>query len=107
MLDPITCDDERPARWHTSLAAFRYDPSDDYQPYENEVVSYLKVVATIAPFQFNEPGITPTPAWVPPTIADDVQQSFPCYGAVLQVSVGPTNDDKGKFSVKDYPYFID
>src|SRR6266511_212118 len=50
MVDPLSCDDERPPRFSSSLAAFRYEPAEEYQPYEEEVVTYVKVVATIAPF---------------------------------------------------------
>jgi hypothetical protein len=107
MIDPVACDNERPARWHSSLAAFRYDPAEEYQPYPTEVVSYIKLVATIAPFQWNEPGVTPTPDFVPQEIVDDIEESFPCYGAVLQVTVAPHASDRDNFSPEQYPYFID
>ena len=50
MLDPVPCDNEFPPRWRSSLAVFRYDPADEYQPFDDYVVSYIKVVASIAPF---------------------------------------------------------
>jgi hypothetical protein len=107
MLDPLACDDARPPRWHSSMAAFRYDPAEEYQPYEDYLVTYVKVVCTIAPFQWVEPGATPVPDFVPEEIADEVAESHPCYGAVLQVSVGPREADQSLVSPEHYPYFID
>jgi hypothetical protein len=108
MMDPISCDDDRPPRWHSSLAAFRYDPADEYQPYEDKVISYVKVVVTIAPYQDEEVGAAPSPKWLPQEIdLDKLQESHPCYGAVLQVNVAPTQAQMSDFPLSQYPYFID
>jgi hypothetical protein len=58
MIDPLSCDDERPPRWNSSLAAFRYDPAEEYQPYENEVVSYLKAFIPHSPDNVLSFGVT-------------------------------------------------
>src|ERR1044072_1059428 len=75
MMDPGTCDDEFPRRWQSSLAAFRYDPAEEYQPYENELVSFIKVVATIAPFQDHEIGVEPRFGFYPQEIVDGMEES--------------------------------
>jgi hypothetical protein len=106
MLDPVSCDDERPKRWQPSLAAFRYDPADDYQPYDNAVVSYIKVTATLTPVQEAELA-TPELDGLPHEVIDEIEESYPCYGAVLQVSVYPKPDEKDKFDLSQYPYFHD
>lgn len=107
MIDTIGCDDERPPRWRSSMALFRYNPAEEYQPYENEVVSYIKIVATMAPFQ-PEIEIEDFHGFLPPHLIDEVEESFPCYGAILQVSVTPgTKADKERFSPLNYPYIID
>ncbi len=107
MLDPLVCDDERPQRWRSSMAVFRYDPDDEYQPYQDERVSYVKIAATIGPFQWNEPGLSEVPKYVPPQLVGDAQESYPCYGAVLQVAVAPPASQKKDFPANRYPYFID
>ena len=115
MMDAVACDDRWPPRWHSSLAAFRYDPPEEYQPYENEVISYIKILATITPFSGGwEPHLTSSPStsWGPGLV--EVTQLFdllfkpkPCYGAVLQITVTPTKADQSVFPLDRYPYFID
>lgn len=105
MLDPDPCDLTRPPRWHASLAAFRFDPDEDYQPYEDMVVSYVKVVATMAPY-VPRPGIAIEKGF-PWDISEGVEQAIPCYGAILQVTVGPRKDEASRFSANQYPYFLD
>ena len=39
-----------PPRWRSSIAVFRHDPPDDFQPLPHARVSYLKVCLTLAPF---------------------------------------------------------
>lgn len=107
MLDPLTCDDERPPRWRSSMAVFRYDPAEEYQADETRVVTYLKVVCTIAPFQpeigLSHPLYNYTKE---PELIDSVEESFPCYGAILQVSVGPATG-QGDVPLQTYPYIVD
>src|SRR5262245_48905889 len=105
MVDPLACDDPRPPRWHSSLAAFRYDPAEEYQPYSDHISSYVKVIATIAPFQWNEPGASPTAGFLPEELQHEIEESFPCYGAVLQVTVGPIGSEQEHFTADSYPYF--
>ena len=106
MLDPVPCDAERPDRWRSSLAVFRYDPLEDYQPYDDCLISYLKVVVTVSPYV---PEISKERAtsYVPPVLVEDLEEAFPCYGALLQVTVAPPEELREEFDKKDFPYFID
>lgn len=106
MLDPIPCDSERPDRWKSSLAIFRYDPAEDYQPYDDRLVSYLKVVVTVAPYAPELP-IDLSGKLVPPVLVEELEEAFPCYGALLQVTVSPSERDRDRWDKTDYPYFID
>jgi hypothetical protein len=106
MLDPVPCDAERPPRWKPSIAVFRYDPADEYQPFQDQTVSYLKVVVTVAPF-VSELGIDQAEDTGLPVLLDDLEEAFPCYGALVHVTTGPRDADKEKFKREQYPYFID
>jgi hypothetical protein len=105
MLDPIPCDAQRPPRWQSSLAAFRYDPPDEYQPYEDQLVSYVKVVATVVPYA-PEVDIA-VGEYVPPQLVDELEEAFPCYGALLHVTVTPTAADRPRYPVERYPFFLE
>lgn len=105
MLDPRPCDSKIPPRWRTSIAVFRYDPTEEYQPHEDFFVSYLKVAVTIAPFA---PEIDNESAkgYITPRLIDEIEEAFPCYGALLHVSVAPSKKD-GDVPLAQYPYFSD
>jgi len=106
MLDPVPCDNEFPPRWRSSLAIFRYDPKDDFQPFEDHLVSYLKVVATIAPYA-PEIGVDLGSNYVPPELVDELEEAYPCYGSLLHVSVTPTRAELDKFKLNEYPYIAE
>ena len=60
MLDPLLGDQSRPPSFRSSLAVFRYDPAEEYQPHADLTISYLKVVATLGPYSplmFDKPAI--------------------------------------------------
>ncbi|MRG97819.1 hypothetical protein [Polyangium spumosum] len=108
MLVGAGCAENRPQRFRSSLAAFRYDPPEEYQQHPEHVVSYIKIVATIAPYA---PDISALEddlgEYVPPDVVDVLEQSLPCYGALLEVAVSPLPEDAAKFPVEEHPYFID
>jgi len=106
MLDPIPCDAELPPKWQSSIAAFKYDPADEYQPYEKHLISFIKLIVTITPYA-PEIKIENYSKYVPPVLINDLEEAFPCYGALLQVSVFPKKEDNKKYSKSNYPYFID
>lgn len=106
MMDPGLCGDERPPRFRSSLAAFQYDPAEDYQPFKDQVVTYIKIVATIAPYA-PDLSVADGEEFIPPELIDDLEEALPCYGAVLEVRVAPGEDERDAFPVEKYPYFID
>lgn len=104
MLDRRPCDRKIPLRWKSSITIYRYDPDEEYQPYEEFAVTYLKVGLTIAPFapelDFNE-----IRRRVPPILIDDLEEAYPCYGAILHVTVTPRSHEQTELS--DYPFIMD
>ncbi len=106
MIDPIPCDSNLPPKFHSSMAVFRYDPEDEFQLYPNRLISYLKLVVTVAPYA---PDINYDRAkkYLPSVLVDDLAESFPCYGAILQLTVTPEKNDLDKFSKEQFPYFVD
>jgi hypothetical protein len=83
---------------------FRYDPAEEYQPFKDKIVSYLKVVVTVVPM-VNE---LPRGQWFEiPMLVDQLEESYPCYGALLHVTLGPTPSEANKFTKDEYPYFTD
>ena len=115
MIDPVPCDANRPPLWRPSLALFRYDPADEYQPWSDPdsylkdfAISYFKVVATLAPYN-DDNAAAQAGNYVTWGLYESVLPSRPCYGAILQVGISPTDADitAGTYSLNDYPYFAD
>lgn len=100
MLDPEPCDLIVPPRWRSSIAVFRHDPPDEFQPLPHSRVSYLKVCVTLAPFA---PELE---VKLGKHAADMLEEAFPCFGALLHVTVSPPEDARGG-DRRDYPYFAD
>jgi hypothetical protein len=114
MLDERICDREFPNRWRSSVAVFSYEPPEEYQEYDGMTVSYLKIAATITGYQ-------PDPSEVgidDPRLDSNWQDSeaienyrevvgkyYPCYGAILEVAVGPP--DENAWEADRYPYVVD
>jgi hypothetical protein len=113
MIDDKLCDAKGPFRWRSSIAIFEYEPDEENQNYEGMTISYLKVSCSITGYQENpkeigldyhgmkdywkdQPGIV--------DYLDTLQKYYPCYGAVLELKVGP---DSNNIAVGDYPYFLD
>ncbi len=113
MVDRQLCDGEAPPRWRSSIAVFEYEPEAENQNYEGMTISYLKLACTITGYQEDpreigidrkglisrwkgSPGIE--------NYLDVLQKSYACYGAVVEIAVGPkdTNTD-----VDNYPFFTD
>ena len=114
MMDTTVCDLKFPLRWRSSLVIFGYQPPDEMQPYDGMLISYLKAVCTITGFQptGEEVGITTTnldSSWTDPAVitnyTEAVDQYYGCYGALVQVVVGPQGN--ATVPLNQYPYFID
>jgi hypothetical protein len=106
MLDPIPCDAARPDKWRSSLAVFRYDPPDEYQSLADSSISYLKVVATVVPYA-PEINVDQAQKYLPPTLVSELEEAYPCYGAILQVTLAPTDQDSENFTKQQFPHFVD
>lgn len=113
MIDAHLCDTTSPPRWRSSIAIFQYEPDKENQNYEGMTISYLKVACTITGYQEDpneigtdrrglrsywkgQPGIE--------NYLDVLQKYYACYGAVLEVTVGPASPTS---VLDDYPYFAD
>ena len=114
MLDRNLCDEKAPYRWRSSLAVFEYEPEAENQTYDGMVIMYLKVSCTITGYQEHpkEIGIDRKGVrsyWAHSPAIDNylnvLEAYYPCYGAVLEVAVGPENEEGT--ALDDYPYFLD
>ncbi len=118
MIDRELCEREFPYRWRSSIAVFDYEPPEEHQTYGDDVVSYLKVVCSITGFQEDpeEVGLKSkklSSYWNDPAVIENftkvVTQYYACYGAILEVSVGPrqTSPNASLPPLSAYPYFAD
>ena len=114
MMDHTLCDTTAPFRWRSSIAIFEYEPEAENQTYDGMTITYLKVTCSITGYQENpeEVGVNRKGLrsyWKDqPGIADYLnvlQAYYPCYGAILEVTVGP--EDERNTAIEDYPYFLD
>jgi len=115
MIDRNICDREFPFRWRSSVTVFSYQPAEEYQIYAGKTVTYLKVVCTITGFQPNpdELGLrdgTIADNWNDAAVIEDFRNAvgryYPCHGAILEVAVGPPENDP-QVASSEYPYFAD
>jgi hypothetical protein len=113
MLDRKLCDRKFPFRWRSSVAVFGYEPPPDQQSYEDQIVSYLKVVCTITGFQPDptEVGLIDRRidnGWNDPAVIENfkdvVAAYYGCYGAVLEVAIAARDPE---ISQEHGPYFVD
>lgn len=113
MMDRTLCDGKSPLRWRSSIAVFEYEPDEEFQNYDGITISYLKVACTITGYQEDpneiglnyrglksywkdQPGIE--------NYVDLLQKYYACYGAILEIKVGPRNQNT---ILDDYPFFMD
>ena len=61
-------------------------------------MSYLKVTVTVAPFA-PEISVPLAEKYVPPILVEDLEEAFPCYGALLHVTVAPVLIGSGRPSL--------
>jgi hypothetical protein len=111
MMDPSACDSDRPAKWQSSLAVFKYVPEEDYQTYPGRKITYLKVSCTIAGYQPKNEEIQGNINWngVDTTIVEDVDEFLesyrPCNEAIVQITVAPSSGER--IPLDQYPYIMD
>lgn len=112
MLDQGVCDNDRPGKWRSSIAVFKYVPEEEYQTYPDREISYLKLVVTVCGFQLKDKEIEGRIDWngVSSTTIPDVEsllnQYQPCTGALIQLTVGP-KEGAANIRPEDYPYIMD
>ncbi|HEX8593853.1 MAG TPA: hypothetical protein VF682_11285 [Pseudomonas sp.] len=114
MIDRNLCDRTSPLRWRSSIAIFEYEPDEENQTYQGMTITYLKVSCSITGYQENpeEVGVNRkglSSYWQDqPGIANYLnllQAYYPCYGAILEVAVGP--EDERNTPIGNFPYFLD
>jgi len=111
MMDTKICDEQRPRRWHSSIAVFEYQPANEYQTYDDMMITYFKVACSITGYQAGDTEIglhtagfdnfrKPENEILSKTLLD----YYPCYRAILEFSVAPKKEG---VSLDKYPYFAD
>lgn len=110
MIDRKAGDSEFPEKWRSSIAVFYHEPEELPPAYCERRITYLKVVCTVtnyAPYGedvtiLNSLGMKYNQFHAWKNFESSVNDSFPCYGALLQVGVHPNPSDDVK--LHDYPY---
>jgi hypothetical protein len=110
MIDTHAGDLQFPEKWRSSIAAFYHEPTDLPPEYCDRRITYIKLAVTITNFQIGTDDVTVLDelrkswgqfyAWK--NFDSSVTRSYPCYGALLQVSVLP-NPRQG-VATHDFPY---
>ena len=102
-----------PLKWKTSLSLFYYQPISDEDLYPESTITYLKVVCSITGYQADgkELGvkIENSKEWntrVYRNFNTLIKTYYPCYGALLQVTVHPGRQNSN-VPLSKYPHFID
>ncbi|MHA1908929.1 MAG: hypothetical protein ACW98Y_16625, partial [Candidatus Thorarchaeota archaeon] len=131
MIDTTFMNKEFPQKWRSSIAVFYHEPTDLPPEYCTRRITYLKVVLTLSNFQFDpedQKDVDPIDlrqhlkeifpstkiAGLEDSLEDEatnwanyrkiLADSYPCYGALLQVGVYPKEEEKAGLRVCDYPY---
>lgn len=111
MIAPVANDLRFPRKWSSSVSVFYHEPTELPPEYCTRKITYLKVVCTITNYQTDEA--------IDVTILDELRemygeyygtwkpfsyltQSYPCYGALLQIAVFPNPADG--VALHDFPY---
>src|SRR5215203_3684455 len=110
MIDPAAGDLNFPEKWRSSISVFYHEPPEVPPEYCDRKITYLKIVCTITNYQLSGDDVTILDelrkrygefyAWK--NFQSNVTQSYPCYGALLQVGVFP--NPGGRNALHDYPY---
>ncbi len=112
MMDKNICDGDFVPKWSSSIAVFKYVPDEEYQTHEDYDLIYFKVSASLTGYQPKDKEIEGVLDKEGMTVNEIenveylLSEYHPCTGAIIQVMVGPSKEDKVK-DVKDYPYFLD
>jgi hypothetical protein len=111
MMDPKYNDLQFPPKWNSSIAVFYHEPADVPPEYCNRKITYLKICCTITNYQPENDSITVLDElrrsqgdWygLKQFERDYISNTYPCYGALLHVSVFPNPSDG--VQLYDFPY---
>lgn len=111
-----TCEGDLPPQWRSSVTVYTYEPPDQAsnppipadptdptsKPY---IVTYVKISVTIAPHVEDITGPNGATSYLDYQFTGYLPTTYPCYGALLQVTVRPKNAED--MAHKDWPYFLD
>lgn len=103
---------QTPPLWQSSMALYRYVPSDEFQIYPGRRIIYFKLAATITNYQPKSDEVLGTlnvAGLATGTLKDEevkrrLALSLPCSAAIVQVTVTPREQNR---SLEEYPYFLD
>jgi hypothetical protein len=127
MMDKDVCDRIRPAAMQPSVAVFEYEPDEALENGDRAFkISYLKITCSVTSYGATNLDklrrgrrivSSPYSEFVFSGSSYDTKKSdefnsshqlsgadLPCFGALLEVSVGPGSGD---WSIEKYPYFSD
>ena len=100
-----------PAKWHSSLAVFVFEPPPDPTlSNPDEITTFLKIVASVSGFQPQGEEIDTAALTgsfntiVIQNFEKLTSRYFPCLSALLQVAVFPS---EGEFPIGQFPYLTD
>lgn len=103
---PICGPDGRPPTWRSSLAIYRYDvvlQAGDTPPLPGFDLTYLKVDVTLSPEIVGAPPVSFLEGFIPMSQVPNYGKAYPCYGALLQVSIGKkTSGNDSDFYFADF-----
>lgn len=110
MIDDEAGDLEFPEKWRSSIAAFYHEPAELLPEYCDRRITFIKLAVTLTNYQVAGEDVTVLEqlrdsyrefyAWK--SFDANVTRSYPCYGALLQVSVLPK--PRAGVAKHDFPY---
>ncbi len=124
MMDQTYGDRDFPRKWWSSIVVFYYEPPQQEQRFDDRTIAFLKVSCTVTGVQHwwgQDTGYSldirpewfrhPTSGQISPWVLKEFETKgqydyYPCYGALLQVSVFPPETGNA-VSLDNYPIFLD
>jgi ADP-ribose pyrophosphatase YjhB (NUDIX family) len=92
-----------PEKWRSSLAVYFYEPEPDPTDVSGELTTFLKLVASITGYNYDNIVIVRR-GNLPPVQLDLGTTYYPAFCALAQIAVFP---DTGQWDIPQFPYFTD
>lgn len=116
MIDTRFGDHDYPPKWRSSVSLFYYEAPADEQCFEDRTITFVKISCTVTGL----PGLGGSEVSIRPEELSEhdlaqagwhdyktlCEQYYPCYGALLQVSVFPGPAEQ-QFPLESYPIILD